>query len=116
MSAVKLFSEEAESCPVCQGEGFTLEHDVIVDPGKFEGEPLATFHAYHLYLDGFGDESLGDVDGFGAYDKVGNVILHHRSDGLIDGTIYDSDVDAEGAWTRLESEYDRWCEESEEEQ
>jgi hypothetical protein len=59
------FSEEAMTCEDCirdhsSDNGLQLTADgLIKGPGKFEREPLATYHVYHVMLDGFADDDDG---------------------------------------------------------
>lgn len=86
------FSDEAEECQECAEVGFTIVAGVIRKPGKFEGEPLATYHAYHVAMDGFWDDRTDD------YDRVGNVILFYRSDGFVEGAIFADEAEAIEVW------------------
>ncbi len=92
-----LFSEEAQTCDVCKEEGFTIEHDLIVGPGKFEAEPIATFHAYHFMLDGFTDEDAGRAW------LIGNMICEESESGFVGADIYESDEAAREVWDKLEA-------------
>lgn len=88
------FSDEAETCTTCAGQEFTIRDGIIADPGKFEAEPLATYHAYHVMLDGGADE-----DGGWAW-LVGNMICEETDQGFVGGTIYETDDTARAAWER----------------
>lgn len=92
----QLFSDEADTCETCAAEGFTLdESGAITDPGKFEAEPLATYHAYHSMLDGFTDEDSGRAW------LVGNMICEESESGFVGADIYESEEAAREAWDRL---------------
>jgi hypothetical protein len=94
----KQFSDEADECLECQARGFTTWHGQIRNPGKFEGEPLAAYHAYHTMLDGFYD----DIDG--ANWRVGNVICYEDNSGFVYATIYDTEEEAIAAWEESDPE------------
>ncbi len=100
----KLFSEEAESCEECLSQEFDLnESGAIKGPGKFEGEPLATYHAWHLILDGFSDDEIEDFDGT-LISRVGNVIAQESESGFVYGSVFDSDGAAIERMAEIETE------------
>lgn len=106
--------------------------DTYPHPGKYEGEPWATFALHRLDA----DEELGDSETFGYYSLYVNVtpsemeddegrkllgqnervhaILHEGSQGFVDGTFFDSAREAELHWKQVEKDYDRFMEEEEE--
>lgn len=86
------FSEEAKTCPLCTDEGFSIEDDTIRNLGKFEGEPLACYHAYHVMLDGCADDDEGPCW------RVGNVICEESEQGFVYCTIFDTEAEAVAAW------------------
>lgn len=109
----KLFSDEAATCTECVESGFTLrlyqdglptdkkadeltpdqrQEAVIQSLGKFEGETLATYHAYHVMLEGGADDDNGP------YFRVGNVICYERDSGFVDGKVCPSDEAAISLW------------------
>jgi hypothetical protein len=92
-----LFSDEAETCEQCIGEEFTLRDGLIANPGKFESEPLSTFHAYHVMLDGGQDEDSGRAW------LVGNMICEESESGFVGADVYESDEEARATWAKLES-------------
>ena len=92
MSRDKQFSDEVDTCDDCLGKGFTIKHDLITNPGKFGAETLATYHAYHVMMDGFADDDDGPDW------RVGNVICHEQDTGFVDGTVFDTEADAIKAW------------------
>ena len=47
------------------------KHGVIQDPGKFEAEMYYIIYYYDLVMNGFSDESGGDVEAGGAWDFFG---------------------------------------------
>lgn len=82
----KHFSDTAEMCADCAAQGFTLdESGYIMGPGKFEGEPLATYHAYHVMLDGGVDEDYGRTW------LVGNMVCSESEQGFVSCEIHGSD-------------------------
>lgn len=94
------FSEEAETCAECieaYPESTRAAHDasVIRGPGKFEGEHISTFHAYHVMLEGMADDQLESCW------RVGNVIAFERSDGFVIGTVYDTAGEASDAFDKI---------------
>lgn len=90
--ADKQFSDEAETCAECLAQEFTIEHGAIRGPGKFEAEPLAAYHAYHVMLDGGADDDDGPAW------RVGNVICEESEQGFVGCDIYDDEADAIEAW------------------
>jgi hypothetical protein len=91
-----LFSDEAMTCEDCYHQGFrVLDGGAIGNPGKFEGESISTFHAYHIMLDGFADDSDG------AAWLVGNMICEESNNGFVSADIYNSDEAAREIWERL---------------
>ncbi len=86
-------------------------------PGKFEGnadQDLAEY-LHKLSLDGWTDEEIGDVEGFGWYGlltqvagrgKLKSYIIHEDSQGFFNYTTYDTQDLALTAWGNLESEYE----------
>ena len=88
------FSDEAKDCGECKNQGFTMSTDKewIVGPGKFEGEALSTYHAYHALMDGFADENDGPSW------RVGNVVCVESSDGLVYGEAFPTEADAITSW------------------
>ena len=97
--AEPLFSEEAADCAECKAEGFTINAgEEIADLGKFEGEPLVTFHAYHNMLNGYMDEEARTVW------RCGNVVAGESNDGFVTSTTYDTVADAEDAFAPLAEE------------
>lgn len=95
-AAEPLFSDEAAMCAECAAEAFEMtEWDTIRGPGKFEGEPLCTYHAYHVVLDGCSDDSGDD------WDRVGNVLLVYSGQGFVSGEVCASEAEAKNmaqAW------------------
>lgn len=91
---VGLFSEEARECETCRASGFTLTFGdlTITDPGKFQGENLSTYHAYHVMLDGFADDDDGPSW------RIGNVICVESSDGFVSGESFPTNADAINSW------------------
>lgn len=85
-----LFSEEAQTCAECAAEGFTIDpaSGLIRGPGKFEAEPIETFHAYHVMLGGFTDDDAGSAW------RVGNVICEESDSGFVYGRVFGSDEEA----------------------
>lgn len=79
----------------------------ILGPGKFEGEILGTYHAYHIMLDGFEDDSNGP------YWRVGNTICFERDTGFVDGEHFESETEAQKHWTSWIENlcFDEMCEE-----
>lgn len=100
-----LFSEEADTCADCLAQEYTIEHGLIRDAGKFEGEPLAAYHAYHFMLNGFQDE---DIDGVV---RVGNVLIEESESGFVYSSVYDTEEEAIARMAEIEVE-----EENEEEE
>ena len=89
----KQFSEEVDTCEECQIAGYTLnEYGIITNPGKFEGEPLAAYHAYHVMMNGFADDDDGPAW------RVGNVICEESDQGFVHAEIYDTEEQAIEAW------------------
>jgi hypothetical protein len=90
------FSDEAPFCPVCiafVAEGHDLTPDgTIIGPGKFEGQHIAVYHAYHVMLDG------GQDDDGGPEWRVGNVLCYESIDGFVWGTIFDTEEEAIADW------------------
>jgi hypothetical protein len=93
----KQFSDEAETCETCEAEGWTIRGGLIADLGKFESEPLSTYHAYHVMLDGFADES--DEAAW----LVGNMICEESELGFVGADVYESEEQARATWDRLVS-------------
>lgn len=62
-----------------------LDEASICDPGKFEGEHISTYHAFHISMEG------GDDDFNGPYSRVGDVIIYHSDQGFVYGEVYDSE-------------------------
>jgi hypothetical protein len=81
------FSHEAETCEECQKQGFTIRHGLIRNPGKFEGESLSTYHAWHYVLEGMEDDTV--YDGNHPISRVGNVIVDENEAGFVCGVAYD---------------------------
>ena len=69
----------------------------IGDLGKFEGEPLSTYHAYHVMTEGGQDEDHGSAW------LVGNMICEESDSGFVGADIYKDDAEALATWERLES-------------
>ena len=65
----------------------------ICDLGKFEGESLSTYHAYHIMLDGFADDDDGQSW------RVGNVIAREHDDGFVIGHAYATEALAIADWS-----------------
>lgn len=61
----------------------------VRDPGKFEGEPIETYHAYHQVMDGFEDASLDDVDGT-EYVLIGTAIMYVSDSGFVNAQHFDT--------------------------
>lgn len=116
-TAGKLFSDEAETCVECLNQAFILrtyrdgiptdrdattedvqEGGVIQNPGKFEGEVLATYHAYHVMLDGGADDEGGPIW------RVGNVVCEDSEQGFVYGEVFGSDAEAQQAFDDAEDE------------
>ncbi len=66
----------------------------ISGPGKFEGEPIETYHAYHVMLDGAADAS------YGSWWRVRASVCHESSDGFVSGDHFDTEPAAIDYWTR----------------
>lgn len=99
------FSDEAETCEECRAAEFNIAGDGrIRDPGKFEGEPLATYHAWHTSLDGGCDSECGDVEWFGWYGLIGNMIVSTDSVGFVGARVFATDEDAAAEYARIEAE------------
>ena len=62
-----------------------LDEATICDLGKFEGEHISTYHAYHMSLEGLEDEFNGP------YSRVGDVIIYHSDQGFVYGEAYDTE-------------------------
>lgn len=91
-----LFSEEADTCTECAIAGFTInEAGVIANAGKFEAEPLVTYHAYHVMLDGGADDEAGEIW------RIGNVIAYESEAGFVTSQTFDSDEDAAERWLEV---------------
>ena len=69
----------------------------IIDPGKFESEPLSTYHAYHVMLDGGADEDHGRAW------LIGNMICEETESGFVGADVYASDEEAIAVWERLDA-------------
>lgn len=105
----KHFSDTAKGCADCAAQGFTLDESGCVQgPGKFEGEPLATYHAYHAMLDGGADEDCG-----GAW-LIGNMVCSESEQGFVSCEIYSHDGAARADLDRRRS-HDALDEDEEEE-
>jgi hypothetical protein len=100
-------------------------------PGKFEGEPLLTEVLWIVVLEGGADEELGESESFGSYalltgldgselgGDIGDTkaaILSENSQGFVSGEYYDSAEEAREAWEEIESEYDEFMGDEEEEE
>ncbi len=93
-----LVSEEAALCDECRQAGFSLDKNgVIRDPGKFGGEPLSTYHSWHLLMDGFADEFVDDRGFIFAW-RTGNVICQETSSGFVYGAVFASEAEAAEAF------------------
>ena len=86
------FSDEAKTCTECKSQGFTFSNDVIQDAGKFEGETVETFHAYHVMLEGGADDD--DENEW----RVGNMICAEDSNGFVYGDVLDTEAEAVRQW------------------
>jgi hypothetical protein len=87
--------------------------------GKFEGnadQDLAEY-LHKLSLDGCNDRELGDVQDFGWYGlllhiagkgRMKSYIVHNDNYGFFDYTEYNNKDSALEAWTKLESEYEKF--------
>ena len=98
--------------------------------GKFEGNFNCNFgEALHqATLEGGTDDDLGDVEGFGWYGKmnlkdmnitedgepIAGVIVSEDNSGFFDYTTYSSEKELDKAWNNIESEYEDFSKESEE--
>lgn len=78
----------------------------ISGPGTFEGEPIETYHAYHLMLEGAQDEDNGP------YWLVGATIAHESDQGHVTGDHYETDEQAKTLWESGIADicFDRECE------
>lgn len=93
----------------------------MVTLGKFEGcqnQALAQ-KLYELSLDGC-NETLGDVENFGWYGLILNhffssYIISEDSQGFFSYTQYSKAEEAQKAWLKLETDYEEFISESEEE-
>lgn len=111
-----LFSDESATCSECLEQDFTMEYDLIRDLGKFQGEPLATYHAWHFAMDGFQDDTVtfGSEDYTSeVYDRIGNVILSYSEAGFVYGDVSDTE---EEAIAKMEELAAKAAEEEEEEE
>lgn len=86
------FSDEAKTCAECLAQGYEIEHGAIRNPGKFEAEPLAAYHAYHVMMDGFADDDDGPAW------RVGNVVCEESDQGFVYAEVHDTEADAIKAW------------------
>ena len=94
-------------------------------PGKFDDNVQEQLYEY--ILDGGGDESLGDVEGFGAYDLllfgsdpltvqyedgskevIKGAIVQTDNQGFVYTQHYDSEEAARADWAIVETEYADW--------
>jgi len=96
------FSKEAETCEECQKQGFTIRHRLIMNPGKFEAEPLSTYHAWHYVLEGMEDDTI--YDGDHPISRVGNVIVEESEAGFVCGQVFDTMEEAMDWIDRTEAE------------
>jgi hypothetical protein len=79
---------------LAQQQGLKLEGTKIVSQGKFEREHVATVFFYDLFLNGFADESIGNIDTFLLTDEEKAeletdkdwFVLHHLDNGFVAGT------------------------------
>lgn len=90
------FSDEASACKECGGQGFTFHEGKIQNPSKFESEPLATYHAYHVMLEGGDDESDGSVW------LIGNMVCEESEQGFVTCCVFDTDEAAIARWEEVE--------------
>ncbi len=95
-TAPALFSDASLGCLECLTEypGETLLQGVIHNPGKFEGEHISTYHAWHTYMEG------GSDDQNGPYILIGNMILHCQEVGFVVGDTWASDGDTGAYWEK----------------
>lgn len=91
-----LFSDASLPCLECLTEypAEVLLQGVIHDPGKFEGEHISTYHAWHTFMAGGSDETNGP------YILIGNMILHCQDQGFIVGDTWESEEETRAYWAR----------------
>lgn len=88
MAYCELAAGHTEPCKACD----ECQNADITGPGKFQGEPIETFHAYHVMIDGH----AGDTNG--PYWRVGSTICHERDDGFVESSHFDTDDEAILNW------------------
>jgi hypothetical protein len=103
-------------------------------PGKFEGSGGGNLGAwlYAMWGEGRADDDIGD-EYFGAYGlflfaepvivrettgewEFKGAILYEDDQGFVDVSTYDTKLETQEAWSKLEGEYDEFMEEQEEEE
>jgi hypothetical protein len=109
-----LLSEEAATCQECLNQEFTIDpqSELIRDLGKFQGELLATYHAYHHWLNGAQDEDVYFENGQ-MVTRVGNVLFEESENGFIYGDVFDTEELAIAKMVELEAESESETEEEE---
>ncbi len=65
----------------------------ISGPGKFQGEPIETYHAYHIMLDGCADDDNGP------YWRVDAIICYESEQGFVSGELFSSETEAGDYWS-----------------
>ena len=88
---------------------FDVKNGIITNPGKFEGETLATPFYYEIMLDGEGDIieiEVSERAGFDIDDKYNFVVVCESSDGFASLEWHESRESAEQSYYDLESDDD----------
>lgn len=94
----------------------------IRGPGKYEGELFLTKYASEA---GSYDEELGDVEGFGWYGLINGLevkgqgpfygIISENNQGFVSGAWYKTEKEMRNKWSEIESDYEDFMSEGEEE-
>lgn len=95
----------------------------IKGPGKYEGELYLT---KYVSEEGFYDEELGDVEGFGWYGLINGLkvkregpfygIISENNQGFVSGAWYKTEKEMKNKWNEIENDYEVFQDEAEKEE